>query len=299
MSVLHTSEGVHGQIYVPLINWTMLATIVVLVLGFQSSSSLAAAYGISVTATMLIDLSLAALVALLLARWHPVLVAAIFVVLFTVDLAFFAANVTKIAHGGWFPLALGFAIFTLMMTWKRGRDLLRERTREQAFPLEPFVRNLIEFPPHRVEGTAVFMNSSTTTVPTAMLHNLKHNKVLHQRVVFLTVRTRDEPYVDDDERVSVDTLGGNFWRVSAQYGFMESPNVPALLELCAARGLEFEMMETSFFLGRESIVVLGIEGMGAWRERLYSLMQRNALKATDFFRIPPNRVVELGTQVEI
>jgi KUP system potassium uptake protein len=299
MGIKHTSEEEAGQIYVPFINWTMLAVVVVLVLGFQSSSKLAAAYGINVTATMLIDLTLAAVVALLLAKWNPWFVGTGFVALFAIDFAFFGANAVKIWQGGWFPIVLGLTVFSIMMTWKRGRELLRERMKEQSLPLEPFVENLTEFPPLRVEGTAIFMNSSTSTVPTAMLHNLKHNKVLHERVIFLTIRTRDEPRVEPGERIEITDLGGGFWRVLAHYGFMETPSIPKLLEGCTEKGLSFETMETSFFLGRESIVVTGLPGMALWRERLYSVMQRNAAKATDFFQIPPNRVVELGTQVEI
>jgi len=196
-------------------------------------------------------------------------------------------------------MVLGIAVATIMMTWKRGRELLGARMKEHSPPLRPFLENLVKRPPLRVKGTAVFMNSSTSMVPMAMLHNLRHNKVLHERVVFLTVRTRDEPYVDKDERVRIEDLGGGFWRVIAYYGFMETPNIPRLIECCAEKGLPFEMEETSFFLGRESLLVVGLPGMSIWRERLYSFMQNNATKATDFFQIPSNRVVELGTQVEI
>ncbi len=299
MGIRHTSKEERGQVYVPFINWTMLAVVIVLVLGFQSSSRLASAYGINVTAAMLIDLALAALVARLLAKWNFWVVAIGAALLFVVDFAFFSATAVKILQGGWFPIALGLCVASVMMTWKRGRELLAERTKEQSLPLDPFVENLTEFPPLRVEGTAVFMNSSTSTVPTAMLHNLKHNKVLHERVVFLTIRTRDEPYVEPDEQIQIENLGGGFWRVIASCGFMETPTIPLLLEHCGEKGLAFEMMETSFFLGRESIIVTGLPGMSAWRERVYSFMQRNAAKATDFFEIPPNRVVELGTQIEI
>jgi KUP system potassium uptake protein len=299
MNIKHTSEAERGQVYVPFINWAMLATVVVLVLGFQSSSRLASAYGINITAMMLIALALATLVARMMAKWSLWRVAVAALLLFAVDFAFFSATAVKIPQGGWFPMVLGLAVATIMMTWKRGRELLGGRMKELSPPLRPFLEELVKRPPLRVEGTAVFMNSSTSTVPTAMLHNLKHNKVLHERVVFLTVRTRDEPHVDHDERVRIEDLGGGFWRVIAYYGFMETPNIPRLMEHCADKGLPFEMDKTSFFLGRESLLVVGLPGMSIWRERLYSFMQNNATKATDFFQIPPNRVVELGTQVEI
>jgi KUP system potassium uptake protein len=299
MSIEHTSEAERGQVYIPFINWMMLSVVVALVLGFQSSSRLASAYGINITAMMLIALGLATLVVLRLAKWNFWLVAVGATLLFAVDFAFFSATAVKILQGGWFPIVLGLAAASIMMTWKRGRELLGERMKDYCPPLRPFLENLIQFPPLRVKGTAVFMNSSTSTVPSAMLHNLRHNKVLHERVVFLTVRTRDEPYVEHDEQARIEDLGGGFWRVIAYYGFMETPDIPRLLELCAEKGMPFEMAETSFFLGRESLLVIGLPGMAVWRERLYSFMQRNATRATDFFQIPPSRVVELGTQVEI
>jgi KUP system potassium uptake protein len=299
MSIEHTSEAERGQVYIPFINWMMLSVVVALVLGFQSSSRLASAYGINVTAMMLIALALATLVVLRLAKWNFWLVAVGATLLFAVDFAFFSATSVKILQGGWFPIVLGLAAASIMMTWKRGREMLGERMKDYCPPLRPFLENLIQFPPLRVKGTAVFMNSSTSTVPSAMLHNLRHNKVLHERVVFLTVRTRDEPYVEHDEQARIEDLGGGFWRVIAYYGFMETPNIPRLLELCTEKGMPFEMAETSFFLGRESLLVIGLPGMAVWRERLYSFMQRNATRATDFFQIPPSRVVELGTQVEI
>lgn len=299
LAILHTSEREIGQIYVPLVNWALLAAVVVVVLSFKSSSNLAAAYGIAVTGTMAITTLLVCVVARRNWRWHSALVAVLLVGMLAIDLPLFAANVHKIVDGGWLPLLIGGFAFALMSTWKRGRLLLAERLKEQAIPLDGFVDNMERFPPTRVPGTAVFLTSTQYGVPHALLHNLKHNKVLHERVVMLTLRTREEPYVADDERVTVTRLSETFWQVQADYGYKEEPNVGQVLELCDREGLAFELMDSSFFLSRETLISTERPGMARWREKLFVWMSKNALRATDFFQIPTNRVVELGAQVEL
>lgn len=299
MEVQHTSAQEIGQIYMPFINWLLLIAVMVVVLTFRSSGSLAAAYGIAVTGTMLITTALFFVVARVNWRWPLPLALGITIFFGLIDFAFFSANFHKIADGGWLPLAMGAVIFLLMSTWKRGRELLFHRLREQALPLEGFIENLEAFPPARVEGTAVFLTSTLHGVPHALLHNLKHNKVLHERVVLMTVRTEDVPYIAEDDRLDVVQMSASFWRVVARYGFKEDPNVLQVLEMCAKEGLEMELMDTSFFLSRETIVATGHPGMARWREKLFVWMSKNALRATDFFQIPTNRVVELGAQVEL
>jgi KUP system potassium uptake protein len=299
MNVLHTSEREIGQIYIPALNWGLLLGIVALVLGFQSSSNLAAAYGIAVTGTMAIDTILAFVVVRGLWRWGwtPTLIG---IVLFlSVDVTFFAANAGKIVQGGWFPLAIGLAVFTLLATWKRGRELLLERLSGLAIALEPFVESITRHPPVRVPGTAVFLTTNREGVPHAMLHNLKHNKVLHERVIVLTVVFQDIPHVDESERVEVRPLGENFYKVFVIYGFKDETDIPRALELCAPSGLEFNMLDTSFFLSRETLIPTARPGMAVWREKLFISMSRNAGSVTAYFQIPTNRVVELGTQVEL
>ena len=265
----------------------------------RNSSNLAAAYGIAVTGTMAIDTLLASLVAY--AMWNKNIwgVAALATVFLSVDLAFFAANVPKIPHGGWFPLVIGVAMFTLLSTWKKGRELLLARQTSEDLALEPFLKQLLEYPPARVPGTAVFLTTSRMTVPHALFHNLLHNKVLHERVVFLTVITEEIPNVPEHERVQINDLGQGAWRVIVRYGFKDEPDIPRALELCGAHGLTFYMMETSFFLNRETILPSQLPGMALWREHLFAWMSRSAESAMQFFNIPPNRVIELGTQVEI
>jgi len=301
LEILHTSSRAIGQIYVPFVNWTLFVAVILLVLGFRSSGNLANAYGIAVAATMVIECLLAMVVAQRLWKWSPLATWGILGSMLAVDIAFFASNATKFLSGGWFPLAIGAACFTLLITWKRGRVLLGRRLAEQGIPLKPFLESLALSPPPRVEGTAVFMTGSTGTVPSAFLHNLKHNKVLHERVVFLTVVTHDVPVVPELDRVQLERLGEGFWSLEAWYGFKEQPDVPEILEACRIRyGLAFEPMETSFFLSRETIVCAGERpGMATWRDHLFAWMNRNATRATDFFNIPINRVVELGTHVDI
>ncbi|ANQ85435.1 putative potassium uptake protein [Azoarcus olearius] len=299
MQTLHTSEHEIGQIYVPGVNWMLLGAVVALVVGFQSSSALASAYGIAVTLTMMIDTVLAFVVVRSLWKWGRAKAVLFLVVFLAVDIAFFSATTVKIFAGGWFPLLIGAAIFTLLRTWKRGRSLLNERIRSDTMPLDIFIQSMFQSPPPRVEGTAVFMTTWLDGVPRALLHNLIHNKVLHERVVLLRVDTADVPHVPEGERVEVEEIDYGFYRVRVHYGFKDDPDIPAALGLCAQRGLPFDMMETSFFLGRETLVSRVGSGMPQWREKLFILLFRNAGSAADYFCIPPNRVVELGTQVEL
>jgi KUP system potassium uptake protein len=299
LSIQHTSEREIGQIYVPFVNWTLLAAVLLLVLGFRSSSALAGAYGIAVTLQMLIDSILIFFVMRMLWRWSLWLALAITVPLAAIDLAYLTSTLLKIPDGGWFPLVIGGIVFTLLTTWKRGRAVLMDKLSADALPLREFIDSICLAPPTRVEGTAVFMTSTLDRVPHALLHNLKHNKVLHEREVFLTIVTRDIPYVPDNERVEIRSLGGDFYRFAAYYGFKEDPAVPELLEDAGRKGFPFEMMETSFFVSRETLIPTVAPGMALWRERLFASRSKNATKASDFFQIPTNRVVELGTQVEL
>ena len=299
LKLQHTSDREIGQIYVPFINWTLLTAVVLLVLGFRTSSNLAGAYGIAVTLAMAIDSVLIFFVMRRIWGWSVPIALAISAPLFLIDLAFLTSNSLKIPEGGWFPIVIGGAVFTLLTTWKRGRMLLQQRMTEETMPLDSFVASIATSPPTRVPGTAVFMTSTIGRVPPALLHNLKHNKVLHERTVFLTVITRDIPRVAPAERLEINDLGSGFWQMKAYYGFVEDPEVPSLLEACGRSGFEFDMMDTSFFVSRETLIATARPGMALWREQVFVSMSRNAVKATDFFRVPVNRVVELGTQVEI
>jgi KUP system potassium uptake protein len=299
LQILHTSEKEIGQIYIPFINTMLFVGVVVLVLALRTSSNLAAAYGIAVTATMAIDTLLASLVAFALWNkniWGVLSLGLLFLI---VDLTFFAANVPKIPHGGWFPLVIGVTIFIFLSSWKTGRKLLLARQSDSDVALEPFLKQLAEHPPTRVPGTAVFLTNRTASTPHALLHNLMHNKVLHERIVVLTVLTEEIPNIPDEERVVITDLGNNAWRISIHYGFKDEPNIPRALELCAGKGLEFNMMQTSFFLNRETLIPTRFPGMAIWREHIFAWMSRSAQSPMDFFKIPPNRVIELGTQVEI
>ncbi|WP_432259910.1 potassium transporter Kup [Cupriavidus sp. TMH.W2] len=300
MRIRYTSAAEIGQIYLPVINWILLVLVVIVVMAFKKSDNLAAAYGIAVTTTMVITTFLAAVVMRNVWKWNPVLVTLIGLSFLLVDLAFFAANLLKIAEGGWFPLLMGATAFFLLMTWHSGRKLLRARSLEDGIPLEPFIAGLLAHPPHRVEGTAVFLTGNTDSVPVSLLHNLKHNRVLHERVVFLTFVTRDIPYVDDENRVSSKDLGGGVYILKSEYGFKETPDVQRVLDLADRKlGMHFELMETSFFIARESVIPSKLPGMSMWRESLFAWMHQNGAKPSDFFQIPANRVVELGTKVEI
>jgi KUP system potassium uptake protein len=299
LQIQHTSEREIGQIYIPFINWTLLLAVLLLVVGFQSSSALAGAYGIAVTMAMLIDSVLIFFVMRRIWHWSLPVALAITVPLALIDFAFLASNSLKIPAGGWFPILIGAAIFLLLTTWKRGRIILMQRLSEDAMPLELFVESIGAAPPMRVPGTSVFLTSTPDRVPHALLHNLKHNKVLHERVVFLTIVVRDYPYVPDAERLAIEALGSDFYRMQAFYGFKDEPDVPGVLELAGRNGFAFDMMDTSFFLSRETLIATKVPGMALWRERLFASMSKNAVKASDFFGIPTNRVVELGTQVEL
>ena len=299
LTILHTSERAIGQIYVPFINWMLLAAVIALVVGFRNSDNLAGAYGIAVTMAMLIDSILIFVVMRRLWNWPVWIAIAITVPLLLVDLTFLASNSLKIPDGGWFPLLIGGAVFTLLTTWKRGRSLLMRRLAEDAMPLDLFIQSIEASPPTRVPGTAVFLTSTQNRVPHALLHNLKHNKVLHERVVFLTLVTQDIPYVAPEERFAVSPLGCDFFRMVANYGFKDDPDVPELLEDCGRKGFVFDMMETSFFVSRETLIATVTPGMALWREKLFVSMSKNATKAFEFFQVPTNRVVELGTQVEL
>jgi KUP system potassium uptake protein len=300
IQVRFTSEREKGQIYIPNINWLLLAAVILLVLEFRSSSNLASAYGIAVTLTMMIDTLLAFVVVRALWKWgwfKAMLFLAVFIV---VDFAFFSANIIKVLDGGWFPILLGLGVFTLLSTWKTGRSLLYERLQQDSMPLDAFITSLGYGGPHRVEGTGVFMTTNPDGVPRAMLHNLLHNKVLHQRVILLNVNVEDIPHVGAAERIRVRPLEQGFYQIKLRYGFKDDPDIPAVLSQCTAQGCApIEMMETSFFLGRETIVPNRIPSMPLWRQVLFMWMFRNADTATAYFKIPTNRVVELGTQVEL
>lgn len=298
MQIKHTSGAEKGQIYVPFTNLTLYLGVMALVFGFQSSSHLAAAYGVAVTGTMTIDTILVVFVMLYLWRWSWPVVALVAGTFLVVDLAFFSANALKIPQGGWFPLAMGLLSFTVLTTWKRGRTLIFQEIAKQGIPLDAFLSSVDE-DIHRVSGTAVFLTKDPEGIPAALLHNLKHNKVLHDRVVLVTVTTAEVPYVDDEDRLHLFDLGKGFCRLEVRYGFMDEPDIPAAFSQCAVHGHSFDPMETSYYLSRETVIPRVQRGMAHWRERLFALMSRNATGATDFFRIPTNRVVELGTQLEI
>ncbi len=301
LEVVHTSSETIGQIFVPWVNRLMLLVVIGLVLGFGSSSALAAAYGVSVTGTMVITSILLLVVAH--ERWHlptPAIVA-LAVLMLTVDLAFLSANLVKFMDGGWFPIALGIVVFTLMRTWRRGRELLLESTRDGSIDTAPFLTRLFANPPVRVPGTAVFMTAGKDRVPLALLHNLKHNKVLHARNVFVTIETVPEPHIDAQDRMHVVPLGQDFHRVIFRFGFMEEPDVPRAMSRAGDYGFAFDLADTTFFASRETVIADARrrKGMPMWRDKLFMLMSRNTVSATTFFRIPGNRLVELGTQVEI
>ncbi len=298
LRISHTSAATAGQIYIPLINWALMIAIILLVLTFKSSSNLTAAYGIAVTGAMLIDNFLIAVVLFSLWKWKKRYAVPLLTLFFIVDLAYFSANLTKVPYGGWFPLLAGVVIFTLLTTWSKGRRLMVERMREAAMPIKVFIQSAATSAT-RVKGTAVFMTSTPEGVPHALLHNLKHNKVLHERVVLLTVKIADQPYVDEKDRVTLDDLGQGFHRMKILYGFMQEADVPAALQACSTCGGAFNMMDTSFFLSRQTLLPSEHPGMKLWREKLFAWMLRNAESAMEFFRLPTNRVVELGSQVEI
>ncbi len=299
MAINHTSHEHRGQIYVPVANWGLMVGCVVLVLGFGSSSRLAAAYGIAVTLTMVVTTILFYLAARRLWGWSALGAGAVVACFLVVDVAFTGANLLKIAHGGWVPLLIGGTIFTVMATWQSGRRLLRERLSASVFPLHLLLEDIQQNPPPRVPGTAVFMAGNPQGAPLALTHNLKHNKVLHERNVLLTISIQDVAHVEETERLKVEALGHGFHRVTGHYGFMDEPDVPALLEGCSAHGLAMTLNSTTFFLSSETILPTRKPGLARWRKLLFALLARNAQRATTFFRLPANRVVELGMQVEL
>jgi KUP system potassium uptake protein len=299
VDVAHTSEREIGQIYIPGVNRLLMVACIALVLGFGSSSNLAAAYGIAVTGTMGITTVLFYVVARRRFGWSVAkagIPAAFFLL---IDLAFFLANATKILHGGWFPLLVGAGVFTAMTTWKTGRGILGKRLAETTLPITLFLDDVRRNPVHRVSGTAVFMSGNREGTPPALLHSLKHYKVLHATTVFLSVETREVPHVTPEERVEVEALGHGFFRVVLGYGFMEDPDVPQALAGLKVEGLDLRPGHTSYFLGRETLIPSKRPGMSVWREQLFTVMSRNARTATSFFGLPPNRVVELGAQIEL
>ena len=298
LRISHTSESAAGQIYIPLVNWALMTMVLLLVLTFQSSSNLAAAYGIAVTGAMLIDTVLIAVVLITMWKWNRIIAGALLVLFFAVDLAYFTSNLTKIPNGGWFPLLVGGIAFTLLTTWAKGRQLMIARMNEASLPMEIFIKSAAPSAA-RVPGTAVFMTSAASGVPHALLHNLKHNKILHERVVLLTVRIEDVPYVMEERRLETRDYGAGFFRVLLRYGFMEEINVPAALAQLKDIGPQCRMMDTSFFLARQTLLPSSRPGMAIWREKLFAWMLRNAESAMEFFKLPTNRVVELGSQVEI
>ena len=295
LNVRHTSAQTMGQIYIPGINWLLLAGVVLLVLGFGSSSKLAAAYGIAVSGTMAVTAMLAGIVARRHWGWPAPLVVAVFGTFLAIDVTFLSANALKILAGGWFPIALAVAVFCLMSTWHRGREVMYERLYRDAPSLRSFLTSLSLRPPTRVPGTAVFLSANPAAVPRALLHNLKHNKVLHERVVVLKVETEDVPRVPTSKRVEIEHLGANFHRVLVHYGFMERPDVPAALTSCQLGPPEPTLMDTSFFLSRETYIPSARPELPRWRGQIFMHMADTALDATRFFKLPPNRVVELGT----
>ncbi|WP_298465581.1 potassium transporter Kup [uncultured Erythrobacter sp.] len=298
LSIRHTSETEGGQIYIPVVNWALMVAVIILVLTFQNSSNLASAYGIAVTGAVTIDTLLMAVLLVGVWKWKWWYAAPVVLLFLIVDGAYFAANLTKVPEGGWFPLMVGFIAFLLLTTWARGRKLMRERMSEVALPMEIFAKSA-KNSALRVPGTAIFMASSTAGVPSALLHNIKHNKVLHERVVILTVDIQDVPYVDPAERCEYTDMGDGFYRAVLHYGFMEETNVVEGLKNMDRCGGEFEMMHTSFFLSRQTLLASDKPGMPIWREKIFAWMLRNSASAMDFFKLPTNRVVELGSQVEI
>ncbi|KQN92181.1 potassium transport protein Kup [Sphingomonas sp. Leaf67] len=298
LRIEHTSADAAGQIYIPAVNWALLIMVLLLIFGFQESSNLAAAYGIAVTGTMFISTCMIAVLVKRVWNWPVAAVAAFMAIFLCIDGAYFASNLTKVPDGGWFPLLVGIVVFVLLTTWAKGRKLMIERMRESAMPIKVFIQSAASSAT-RVPGTAVFMTSTPEGVPHALLHNLKHNKVLHDRVILLTVKIADTPYVDPEVRTKNEDLGQGFHRMILKFGFMQDPDVPGALKVVGCCGGDFRMMDTSFFLARQTLLPSSRPGMMIWREKLFAWMLQNSESAMEFFRLPTNRVVELGSQVEI
>jgi len=299
LRIEHTSEDKIGQIYLPAVNWALMLACIGLVLGFRTSGNLAAAYGVAVTTDMVFTTVLFSVVAFVRWKWNPWLLGLLTVSLLTIDLAFWSANLPKIPHGGWFPLLIALLVFTLMTTWKRGRELLAQRFGHERLPVKTFLISIADHPPVRVGGTAVYMNGDPHGVPRALLHNLKHNRVLHERVLLMTVLTEEIPYVAEEDSTEVEELGQGFWRVVARFGFAEDPDVPKVLREASIDGYKYNALETAFFLVQRTLIIPRKPQMPRWRATLFARMSRNAQGASAFFRIPVNQVVELGAQVEI
>jgi KUP system potassium uptake protein len=297
--VLYTSATEKGQVYVPFINWAVFVMVVVLVLVFKTSSNMAAAYGIAVAGTMVVTSIMVSIVAVRIWKWKPWAYLPMIAGLLVIDSGFLSSNLLKIPDGGWFPALMGMMIYLLLVTWKKGRALVSRRLSEDSLPLIPFIESVAIAPPHRAMGTAVFMTTTPNILPHALLHNLKHNQVLHEQVVLLTVRTEEVPRVAADKKLEVDLLDAGFVQVVAHVGYQEDVDIEAILKNCEMRGLHVEPMLTSYFLSRENVIPTDMPGMALWREYLFVWMYKNGARASDFFRIPANRVVELGTQVEI
>ena len=298
LKILHTSAKAAGQIYVPLVNWGLLIMVVLLVFGFRSSGNLAAAYGIAVTGTMLITACLLGVLTFTVWKWHPLLAGGVTAGFLFIDALYFFSNVTKIPDGGWFPLLVAAVVFTLLTTWATGRRLMRERLQEDSIPFATFIRSVGERV-RRVAGTSVFLASNVEGVPPGLLHNLKHNHILHDRVVILTVSGQGVPHVLPENRAVVEDLGQGFYRVTLRYGFMDEIDIPAALAEEDRAGGPFKAMETSYFLSRQTLIPSSRPGMALWREKLFAAMVRNAESAMEFFKLPTNRVIELGSQLEI
>ena len=299
MTIRRTSEHQSGQIYVPQVNVMMMLGVLLLLVMFQTSSRVASAYGVAVTGALLVDTLLAYVIVRRLWRWRWPATAALLLPLLFIDLAFFSSNLLKVPDGAWAPLAMGGGLVLLMWTWTQGTAILAEKTRREAVPLADLLEMLKARAPHRVPGTAIFLTSDIDTAPVAMMHNLKHNKVLHEKNVLLTVLTAETPRVREEERVRIEPINDDFKKLYLTYGFMESPNVPKALGLCRKKGLKFDIMSTSFFLGRRSVVPSAQAGMPLWQDKLYIFLLKNQANPTEFFRIPPGRVVELGAQVSV
>ncbi len=299
MHIQHTSESTQGQVYMPRVNWSLMIAVMALVVSFGSSGNLAAAYGIAVTGNMIMTTLLATVVFTEIWRWSKLKTGLLVVIFLTVDLAFFSASLLKIPDGGWVPLLIGICIFTLMLTWKTGRSMVYTRLKSDAMAIEPFIEAIGAHPPPRVPGTALFMTPNPEGVPHAMLHNLKHNKVLHEKVVILTVRFLDFPHTNLEERVSVEALPYEFYRVTVRYGFKDEPDLPRDLILCSKYGLEFDAMDTSYFIGKEILIASHKSGMAYWRKKIFIVLFRSAETITNQFKLPPNRVIELGSQLMI
>lgn len=296
VTITHTSEREMGQIYIPMVNWVLMLSTIALVLGFKSSTALASAYGVAVTSTMVITTILIAVVARQKWGWPLPLVIVVATLFAIPDVAFFAANIIKVHDGGWFPLACAAVVFTLMTTWRKGRLILDNRLQETSLPISLFVDSIRRNPPFRVPGTAAFLFRSSEGTPTALLHNLKHNKILHERVILMTVITEEIPQVDEADRYSIKSMGEGIERVIIRYGFMEDPDIPSTL---AALPQPLLADNVSFYLGRETLIITKRRGMAIWREKLFAAMTNNARSAAEFFRLPANRVVEVGAQIEL